>query len=57
MVTLTQMTPYSTQRVCIKHEWLQLKQEGNDGPEVAHLYIGPQSGASFNPRALFEQTW
>jgi hypothetical protein len=29
-----------------------LKQEGHDGPEVAHLYIGPQSGVSLNPRAF-----
>jgi hypothetical protein len=28
------------------------KQEGHDGLEVAHLYIGPQSGASLNPRAF-----
>jgi hypothetical protein len=28
------------------------EQEGHDGPEVAHLYIGPRSGASLNPRAF-----
>jgi hypothetical protein len=28
------------------------KQEGHDGPEVAHLYIGPRSEASLNPRAF-----
>jgi hypothetical protein len=28
------------------------KQEGHDGPEVAHLYIGPWSRASLNPRAF-----
>jgi hypothetical protein len=28
------------------------KHEGHDGPEVAHLYIGPRSGASLNPRAI-----
>jgi hypothetical protein len=28
------------------------KQEGHDGPEVAHLYIGPRSWASLNPRAF-----
>jgi hypothetical protein len=28
------------------------KQEGHDGPEVAHLYIGPRSRASLNPRAF-----
>jgi hypothetical protein len=28
------------------------KQEGHDGPEVAHLYIGPWSGASLTPRAF-----
>jgi hypothetical protein len=32
---------------------IQLQQEGHDGPEVAHLYIGPQSGASLNLRAFF----
>jgi hypothetical protein len=32
---------------------LYLKQEGHDGPEVAHLYIGHQSA----PGLLFEQTW
>jgi hypothetical protein len=26
------------------------KQEGNDDPEIAHLYIGPQGRANFNPR-------
>jgi hypothetical protein len=30
----------------------KIKQEGHDGPDVAHLYIGPQSGASLNPRAF-----
>jgi hypothetical protein len=29
-----------------------LKQEGHDGPEVAHLYIGLRSGASLNTRAF-----
>jgi hypothetical protein len=29
-----------------------IKQEGHDGPKVAHLYIGPRSGASLNPRAF-----
>jgi hypothetical protein len=28
------------------------EQEGHHGPEVAHLYIGPRSGASLNPRAF-----
>jgi hypothetical protein len=28
------------------------KQEGHDGPELVHLYIGPRSGASLNPRAF-----
>jgi hypothetical protein len=28
------------------------KQEGHDGPEVAHLYIGPRSGASLKPGAF-----
>jgi hypothetical protein len=28
------------------------KQEGHDGPGVAHLYIGPQGGASLNQRAF-----
>jgi hypothetical protein len=28
------------------------EQEGHDGPEVAHLYIGPRSGVSLNPRAF-----
>jgi hypothetical protein len=31
---------------------IRRKQEGHDGPEVAHLYKGPQSGASLNPRAF-----
>jgi hypothetical protein len=31
---------------------LKLKQEGHDGPEVAHLYIGPRNGASLNPGAF-----
>jgi hypothetical protein len=31
---------------------LVYEQEGHDGPEVAHLYIGPQSGTSLNPRAF-----
>jgi hypothetical protein len=31
---------------------IQKEQEGHDGPEVAHLYISPQSGASLNPRAF-----
>jgi hypothetical protein len=26
------------------------KQEGHDGPEVAHLYKGTRSRASLNPR-------
>jgi hypothetical protein len=34
------------------------KQEGHDGPEVAHLYIGPQNEASLKtPGLLFEQNW
>jgi hypothetical protein len=28
------------------------KQEGHDGPEIAHLYIGPRGGANFNPGAF-----
>jgi hypothetical protein len=28
------------------------KQEGHDGPEVAHLYIDPRRGACLNPRAF-----
>jgi hypothetical protein len=28
------------------------KQEGHDGPEVAHLYKGTRSGTSLNPRAF-----
>jgi hypothetical protein len=28
------------------------KQEGHDGPEVAHLYEGSRSRASLNPRAF-----
>jgi hypothetical protein len=28
------------------------KQKGHDGPEITHLYIGPQGGANFNPRAF-----
>jgi hypothetical protein len=28
------------------------KQEGHDGHEVAHLYKGPWSRASLNPRAF-----
>jgi hypothetical protein len=29
-----------------------IKQEGHDGPEVAHLYIGPWSEASLNPQGF-----
>jgi hypothetical protein len=29
-----------------------IEQEGHDGPEVAHLCIGPRSGDSLNPRAF-----
>jgi hypothetical protein len=29
-----------------------IKQEGHDGPEVAHLYIGPRSRASLKPGAF-----
>jgi hypothetical protein len=25
------------------------KQEGHDGPEIAHLYIGPWANANFKP--------
>jgi hypothetical protein len=28
------------------------KQEGHDGPEIAHLYIGPLGGANFNQGAF-----
>jgi hypothetical protein len=28
------------------------EREGHDGPEVAHLYKGPRSRASLNPRAF-----
>jgi hypothetical protein len=31
---------------------ISTKQEGHDCPEVAHLYVGPRSGASLNPRAF-----
>jgi hypothetical protein len=27
-------------------------QEGHDGPEIAHLYIGPRGGANFKPGAF-----
>jgi hypothetical protein len=36
------------------------KQEGHDGPEIAHLYIGPWAKANFKQSLnglLFEQTW
>jgi hypothetical protein len=32
-----------------------VKQDGHDGPEIAHLYIGPWDGANFNPGAFFNQ--
>jgi hypothetical protein len=31
---------------------IKTETRGHDGPEVAHLYIGPRSGASLNPRAF-----
>jgi hypothetical protein len=31
-----------------------LKQEGHDGPKVAHLYIGPRCGSNFTQGLLFE---
>jgi hypothetical protein len=34
-----------------------LKQEGHDGPEIAHLYIGPEAGQILTKGFLFEQTW
>jgi hypothetical protein len=33
------------------------KQEDHDGPEIAHMYVGPMVGANYNPELLFEQTW
>jgi hypothetical protein len=33
------------------------KQEGHDGPEVAHLYMTPGAGPVLTPWLLFEQTW
>jgi hypothetical protein len=38
--------------IIIKIIIIIIKQEGHDGPEVAHLYIGPWSRASLNPRAF-----
>jgi hypothetical protein len=43
---------YCTTQKCPKYLITKNKQEGHDGPEVAHLYIGPRSGASLNPRAF-----
>jgi hypothetical protein len=35
-----------------------IKQEGHDGPEVAHLYIAPPAaGPILTQGLLFEQTW
>jgi hypothetical protein len=34
-----------------------LIQEGHDGPEIAHLYIGPLAGPILTQGLLFEQTW
>jgi hypothetical protein len=28
------------------------KQQGHDGPEIAHLYIGPWGGANIHPGAF-----
>jgi hypothetical protein len=36
----------------LRTEEVFTKQEGHDGPEVAHLYISPRSRASLNPRAF-----
>jgi hypothetical protein len=37
----------------IKFVFRQIKQEGHDGPEVAHLYIAPpHPRANFYPRAF-----
>jgi hypothetical protein len=29
------------------------KQEGHDGPEIAHLFIGPWAKGNFKPGLLF----
>jgi hypothetical protein len=29
------------------------KQEGHDGPEVAHLYIGPPERGQFEPQGFY----
>jgi hypothetical protein len=44
------------------HDPINNKQEGHDGPEVAHLYIGPPTPTptlqgQFNPGAFIAQTW
>jgi hypothetical protein len=39
-------------QVILKKQTTTQKQESHDGPEVAHLYKGPRSGASLNPRAF-----
>jgi hypothetical protein len=35
--------------------WLaeDCKQEGHDGPEVAHLYIGPPERGQFKPQGFY----
>jgi hypothetical protein len=30
-----------------------IKQEGHDGPVIAHLYIGPWAKANFKPGTFF----
>jgi hypothetical protein len=35
----------------------QLQQEGHDGPEVAHLYIGPPPPGQFLPKGFYLFIW
>jgi hypothetical protein len=36
---------------------INYKQDDHDGPEIAHLYIGPWANANFKPGTFIEQTW
>jgi hypothetical protein len=44
-------------RIIVKFSYKAVeKQEGHDGPEIAHLYIGPWPMQILNQGLLFEQT-
>jgi hypothetical protein len=47
----------STCKIQFHYNFVNNEQEGHDGPEVAHLYIGPPTPGQFLPKGFYLFIW